>query len=269
MAKTIIPKNKIAQIVFVTVYSFNIYLFNTWENIKVSNLALISSLPLFVSVVYLWTNKMISGKRAAIFLCIASILASGTGINPAYFAVIFVVLLIEAVFLKNIKNAAIAILLLFAVNLFWIFPLSNYLISNQTKSLTDIGLTNWLYSLSENASIINIVRLQGAWDWYVVDKYGMPQYLPYALNYLYKLPFIVFSFCVPMFSFVSFVFVNTKKWFGMFFWSFSFFGNFLGVGSHPPTGSIFIYLYNHIPFLSFSEVHGISLLHYLPLLMLG
>ncbi len=252
LAKTIIPKNKIAQIVFVTVYSFNIYLFNTWENIKVSNLALISSLPLFVSVVYLWTNKMISGKRAAIFLCIASILASGTGINPAYFAVIFVVLLIEAVFLKNIKNAAIAILLLFAVNLFWIFPLSNYLISNQTKSLTDIGLTNWLYSLSENASIINIVRLQGAWDWYVVDKYGMPQYLPYALNYLYKLPFIVFSFCVPMFSFVSFVFVNTKKWFWyVFFGVLAFLGIFLGVGSHPPTGSIFIYLYNHIPFLSF------------------
>ncbi|PJE67492.1 hypothetical protein COU95_02120, partial [Candidatus Shapirobacteria bacterium CG10_big_fil_rev_8_21_14_0_10_40_9] len=252
LAKTVVPKNRIAQIIFVAIYSFNIYLFNTWENVKVSNLALVSSLPLFVSTVYLWSTKVIASKHAVLFLCLASILASGAGINPAYFAVIIIVLSIEAIFLKDIKNVAIAILVLVTVNFFWIFPLLNYLILNQTKSLADIGLTNWLYSLSENTSLVNIVRLQGAWDWYVVDKYGMPQYLPYALNYLSKLPFIVFSFCVPVLSFISFLFLNIKKrfWY-VFFGILAFLGIFLGVGSHPPTGSIFIYLYNHVPFLSF------------------
>lgn len=252
LAKTVVPKNRIAQIIFVAIYSFNIYLFNTWENVKVSNLALVSSLPLFVSTVYLWTTKIITVKRSVLLLCLASILALGAGINPAYFAVIIIVLIIEAIFLKDIKKVAIAILVLVAVNLFWIFPLLNYLISNQTKSLADIGLTNWLYSLSENTSLINVVRLQGAWDWYVVDKYGTPQYLPYALNYLYKFPFILFSFCVPVLSFLSFLFINVRKrfWY-VFFGILAFLGIFLGVGSHSPTGSIFIYLYNHIPFLSF------------------
>ena len=45
LAKAIFSKNVLIQILFVVLYSLNIYLFNTWENVKVANLALVSGIP--------------------------------------------------------------------------------------------------------------------------------------------------------------------------------------------------------------------------------
>lgn len=252
LARIVVPKSKIAQIVFVAIYSFNIYLFNTWENVKVANLSLVASVPLFVWIIYQWSQKAISGGRAFVYLCLASILSSGSGINPAYFSVIVLVILIQGIILRKIKIPAVSVFTLLLINLFWILPLLSFLLSNRTKSLEDLGLTNWLESLSENTSITNVVRLQGAWDWYALDKYGMPQYLPYTLNYLYKWPFIIFSFAVPVLAFTSFLFVKSKRrfWY-IFFGVLAFLGIFLGVGAHAPTGGILFFLYKHIPFLSF------------------
>lgn len=263
LAQIIVPKNRISQIIFVTIYSLNTYLFNTWENVKVSNLSLVASLPLFIAIVYLWVRKNVSSKKALVYLCFASILASGTGINPAYFAVIILVILIEVtiLFLEGFKDrpdfgiikiGGFSILILLAVNAFWIFPLSKLLLGSQTRALSDLGFTDWLQSLSQNASIINVARLQGAWDWYALDSYGMPQYLPYTLNYLYKLPFIVFSFALPFLSFLSFLFLRKEKRFWYcFLGTLTLLGIFFGVGSHSPTGEIYLFLSKHVPFFSF------------------
>lgn len=252
LARSITPRSKLAQIVFVALYAFNVYLFNTWENVKVANLSLVASLPLFIAVVYLWINNTIALKRALLVLLIASILAMGSGINPAYFLVTALAVLIEGFMLKNVKIPALSILILSAVNLFWILPLFNFLLVSGTSNLEGLGLTNWLESLSKDTSITNVVRLQGAWDWYALDKYGMPQYLPYTLNYLYNPPFVIFSFAAPVLAVVSFLFANAKKkfWY-VFFGILAVLGIFLGVGAHQPTGRLFVFLYEHIPFLSF------------------
>lgn len=252
LARVVIPRSRIAQIIFVAIYAFNTYLFNTWENIKVANLSLIVSLPIFVWIIDRWSQKALSGKRAFLYLCFASILASGAGINPAYFSVIVLAIIIQGIIFRKIKIPLISLLTLFLINLFWLLPLLNFLLTNRTKGLEDLGLTNWLESLSENTSITNVVRLQGAWDWYALDKYGMPQYLPYTLNYLYKWPFIIFSFVVPVLAFASFLFLKPpKKHWYLFFGTLALFGIFWGVGAHEPTGKILLFLYQHVPFLSF------------------
>lgn len=252
LSKIVSPDSKIAQIVFVCIYSLNTYLFNTWENVKVSNLSLVAALPLFVAIIYNWHQKVISPRKAIIFLCLSSILASGAGINPAYFSVIALVIIIQSIIFKSLKIGIISLLILIGVNLFWILPLSEFLLTIQTGTLSDLGFTNWLQSLSANTSIINVARLQGAWDWYALDSYGMPQYLPYTLNYLYKLPFIVFSFAVPFLSFISLLFVNkvNRTWY-IYFGMLALLGIFLGVGAHSPTGNIFLFLTSHLPFFSF------------------
>lgn len=253
LSKVVVPKNKIGQVIFVAIYSFNTYLFNTWENVKVSNLALVAALPIFVYVIYSWHKGLIKNYKAILILVIASIIATGSGINPAYFSVLFLVIIIEALLLgKPFHKGLIALLILALINLFWILPLLVFLFTNQTHNLSDMGLTNWLNSLSENTSLLNVIRLQGAWDWHALDKSGMPQYLPYTLNYLYKLPFIVFGFAIPFLVFISFLFYQKERrfWY-IFFGSLTFLGIFLGLGSHPPTGAIFKYFYTHIPFLSF------------------
>jgi hypothetical protein len=202
LSRVVVPSSKLAQVVFVTIYSINTYLFNTWENVKVSNLALVASLPLFIATVYLLFHKKIKPSQAIMYLCIASILVSGAGINPAYFMVIVMSLAIEVAILlignlkidgwRVLKIGAGALSVLLAINMFWVLPLLYFLFGGQAKALSDIGFTDWLQSLSKNTSIVNIIRLQGAWDWYALDSAGMPQYLPYTLNYLYKLPFIIF-----------------------------------------------------------------------------
>lgn len=252
LARAVVPQSRVAQIVFVAIYAFNTYLFNTWENIKVANLSLVVSLPIFVWIIDRWSQKALSGKRAFLYLCLASVLASGAGINPAYFSVIILAIIIQGIILRKIKITLISLLVLFLINLFWLLPLLNFLLTSQAKSLEDLGLTNWLESLSANTSITNVVRLQGAWDWYALDKYGMPQYLPYTLNYLYKWPFIIFSFVVPVLAFASFLFLNPpkKRWY-LFFGISAFLGIFWGVGAHEPTGKILLFLYQHVPFLSF------------------
>lgn len=261
LSRIIVPKSRLAQVVFVTIYSINTYLFNTWENIKVSNLSLVAALPLFVAIVFYWSNKKITSLKATVFLCGTSILASGAGINPAYLSVIILALITEISILifyskqkdekiNILKIGFLSILIIIIVNSFWILPLINLLFNN--KAIGDLGFTDWLVSLSQNTSIVNIIRLQGAWDWYALDSAGMPQYLPYTLNYLYKFPFIIFSFALPFLSFLSYVFANkSKRYWYVFLGILALLGIFFGVGAHTPTGSLYLFFSKYVPFFSF------------------
>jgi len=258
----VIPKNKIAQVCFVIIYSFNTYLFNTWENVKVANISLMVALPLFLALIHYFVIRKIRISSFILYLSIASILSSGSGINPAYFSVIFLGILIYCVvfslsdqrknFKKVLKGSVTAMLITILINMFWILPLGIYLFTKNPNQLSDLGISNWLNSLSEHTSLLNVFRLQGAWDWHSLDEFGMPQYLPYTLNYLYKFPFILFSFVVPIISLISLLFTEKKQqsWY-ILFSILMILGIFFGVGSHEPTGDIFLFLSEHIPFFSF------------------
>lgn len=262
LSRVVVPNSKLAQLVFVTIYSVNTYLFNTWENVKVSNLALVASLPLFIATLYLWVHKKMAPGRAILLVCLASILGSGAGINPAYFVVIVMTLVIQTLVhimnnsggsrLRVFKISLGTLLVLLVVNMFWSLPLLYFLFGSHAKALNDIGFTDWLQSLSKDTSIVNIIRLQGAWDWYALDTARMPQYLPYTLNYLYKLPFIIFSFVLPFLAFFSFIFAKRENrfWYHLF-GVLALLGIFFGVGSHSPTGSLYIFFTKHLPFFSF------------------
>ncbi|MFC1624882.1 hypothetical protein ACFL15_00740 [Patescibacteria group bacterium] len=260
LSRLVVPKNKIAQLVIVLLYSVNIYLFNTWENIKVSNISLYVSLPIFISVIYLTLNKKISYKKASLFFVIGSFLASGSGINPAYFSVIVLGIILFGLFqmlskksfVEVFKICGLSLSILLLINSFWMFPLLHFLYKNNVTIVSDLGFTNWLESLSENTSLVNVMRLQGAWDWYSLDKYGMPEYLPYTLNYLYKWPFIIFSFVPAILAILSLLFYQKEKkaWY-IFFGFLMLLGIFLGAGSHYPTGSVFLLLVKYVPLFSF------------------
>lgn len=261
-AKSFIPRSKLAQVVFVALYTFNIYLFNTWENIKVSNLALVVGLPLFMSIYLNFINKRISYLKVFIYSIFASIIASGAGINPAYITALVLgmtILFLISVFFKNeasIKNKflclALQIVSLVVINLFWLLPLSNFLFfSGQTANLVDLGFTDWITNLSKDTSIDNVIRLQGAWDWYVVDN-GIHIYIPYAEKYVNSIPFIIFSFLIPFLALASLFFKNNKRSFYYLFFAFlCIIGVFLSAGVHKPTGYVYEILLKYLPFFSF------------------
>lgn len=265
LSKSFFKKSKITQLIFVNLYSFNVYLFNTWENIKVSNLALVAALPLGLGTLTLLLNNKISYRKSVIYIILSGIILSGSGINPAYFLCFFAVLVFylfsKSLLSKSISMSVVYIKkflfmtgLIFFVNLFWIFPTLDFIRNNigPTGSLGKIGYTNWVDSLSQNTSIINIWRLQGAWDWYSFDSAtNTPLYIPYAVNYFGKLPFLGFSFLLPTLALISLVlWKKQQKSLYVFLGVMMFIGIFLGSGTHEPTGTVFKFLIKNLPFFS-------------------
>lgn len=258
----LIVKERISQVVFVCLYVFNIYLFNTWENIKVSNIALVIGIPLFLSILIASERKSLSINKLIFYTAISATLVTGSGINPAYFITMILGLLIWVLircFFKDnlnlkdyLNNFLVMLLVIFLVNTFWILPTLQYLFfsGQSTTSLTSFGFTDWVSSLSQNTSLLNIFRQQGAWDWYAFDDTGTPLYIPYAINYFNKFPFLIFSFTLTALAISSFIF-RKKNYTYPIFGVFLSLGLFLGAGTHDPTGIFFNFLSKHLPFFTF------------------
>jgi len=263
LSRVILPKRFLPQFLFTFLYSFNVYLFNTWENVKVTNLSLTAGIPLALGILILLDKGKMARKSGFFLSILAGVVLSGTGINPSYFLSFFLVIffyflgsIISSPRAKITKliNPLLVLSTIIIVNVFWIFPTLNYVIKGVSigGSIDKLGFTNWIDSLSENTSLFNILRLQGAWDWYSVDLVtGLPLYIPYALNYFYRLPFIIFSLIAPILAILSLIF--RKKANSYLYLSFSIMllvGVFLGAGTHPPTGVVFRFLLSHVPFFS-------------------
>lgn len=261
LAKESVTKNRLIQLTFVVVYSFNIYLFNTWENVKVSNLALVVGLPLFLTIFEKYRKRKINISKLFFFSVLIVLVSSGSGINPAYFLAILFALLIYVVLLlvfeKDsrrliVKGVLVVFSTMILINLFWILPLTVFLTGLGNGSISDLGFTNWIYSLSINTSLDNVVRFMGAWDWYVKGPDGSPLYIPYALNYFSNPLFVSMSFLVPILVVISLYFRESKnKIYYILFATFSIVGIFLGAGVHKPTGYLYEFLLKSVPFFSF------------------
>lgn len=265
LGRALFPKNQYVQLLFVVLYSFNIFLFNTWENIKVANLSLVAAIPLTLAILLLLREGRISYSKAGLLAAFSGIILSGAGINPAYFVSFLFLFLLYGVttFIPGLKDrTAFATLkqlpfvtgLIIAVNLFWILPTLSFIFKNiaPTGSIDKIGFTNWIDSLSKNTSLLNIMRLQGAWDWYAFDGItNLPLYIPYALNYFYRPIFIMFSFALPALAILALIFRGReKKHLYVAFGTMFAVGVFLGAGTYLPTGILYRWLINHLPFFT-------------------
>lgn len=265
LARVLFKGNFPVQLLFVILYSFNIYLFNTWENVKVSNLALIAALPLGLAIFLALNERSITRAKAAFYSALVGTVLSGSGINPSYFLIFYFILFIfllslfivhrrQKRIISYVLNFLIICAVILAVNLFWILPTSNFILQNvpTSGSIYKLGLTNWIDSLSENTSIFNVTRLQGAWDWYPIDdKTKLPIYIPYSLNYFHRLPFITFSILIPILALLSFLFFKREQ--GFFYISFGILavlGIFLTAGTHLPSGATYKLLVDYLPFFT-------------------
>lgn len=266
--RTVLGKtNTLALISAVSFYLFNTYLFNTWENVKVANLALVGGLPIILALFW----KCIEGKSISFqnvaFVALFGFIIAGSGINPAYFVVLVGVplLLFFLIFIwkllherREIIHLLISSFLFFAalilVNLFWILPTAFSLLGfgQVIKSLEQIGFINWVGSLSQNSSVLNIMKLQGAWDWYSFDDKGVPSYIPYSPFYLGNKLAIIFAMTLPLLAIFGLFFARKKYKVLSLLCSFILVvGIFLGAGTHLPTGYFYIWVSRHVPFFSF------------------
>ena len=264
-ARIIIPGKLLIQVLFVSLYSFNIYLFNSWENVKVANLALVAAIPLGLAILQKMVDGTLKYYQAFFLIVLTGIILSGSGINPAYFAVFFFVLLIYFLggifvnfnmrfFFRSGRDLIFVFIVLISVNLFWILPAAHFIASNisPTGSIDKMGFRNWVDSISENTSLLNVMRIQGAWDWYAIDlDTHKPFYIPYATVYFENPAFLGFSFLIPLLAIFSLIFrIEAKNNLYLNFGTMFILGTFLGAGTHFPTGGIYRFLSDHVPFFT-------------------
>lgn len=264
-SKVILPGAWLIQILFVVLYAFNIYLFNSWENVKVSNLSLVASIPIALAVLTKLKTEVITLTRLGVYGILIGIFLSGSGINPSYFFTFFPIVFIyflgqiltdrgSGLSFNFITKTAFFLSTIIIVNAFWIIPTASFIQSNISSvgSIDNLGLNNWIDSLSEHTSLLDVMRVQGAWDWYVFDGItGLPIYIPYVLNYFYKLPFIVFSFLIPALALISFLKIDfQRKYLYLSFGIMMLIGIFLGAGTHLPSGHFYRMLIDHVPFFT-------------------
>ncbi len=266
LSRIFFSKKTIPQIVFVVLYSLNIWFFNTWENVKVANLALAAAIPLGFSILILLRERKIKRGSAAFLSILTGIILAGAGINPAYIICFFLILSIyffAEVFtdfgnwnfiIDRLKDFLLVGIFITLVNAFWILPSLSFIFGNitATNSIGVLGFANWVGSLSQNTSFVNVLRMQGAWDWYIVDSATkLPFYIPYALNYFNNPIFICFSFLIPSLAILSFFLKNVKS--NLLYVTFGIMlilGIFLTIGTHQPSGDLFNFFARHIPFFS-------------------
>jgi len=241
---------------FILFYSFNLYRVIMFGD--AAHMSIYAAAPL----VLLFTIKAFSEKKFlkySFLIAFSSLIASGAGANPPMYAVFLIppifyifFVLIESYFKKQffevlfftLKFSFSTGLISFLLNSYWILPLIyQYFNLIKVKNLEEAGLFDWSLGTSAVTSITNIIRMQGAWDWY--SGFGGDPYIPYAGNYQNNLILLFLGFLLPILAFSAVYFVRNR--YTIFFTFITLIGIIFSQGAHPPFGPIYNFLTQHVP----------------------
>lgn len=259
------PKKLVAQIVAVVVY-----LFNTYEVVWVDSarMAVWLGLPLMLAF---FINGLRDTKRYlkwAAAIGLTSVITSTAAANPPMFLMMLTIFVFYLLFhlattpadraparLKQIGLfIVVSVIIALLVNLFWVVPYASVLLNDYKGALSSglqgIQFKDWLDPISTNTSLLNVFRLQGAWDWYAGWN-GEP-YVPAAAPYQNHPFYLVWSLIVPILAFAALLVKDRRidRRLTLFWSGLALAGLFFSAGSHLPTGSVYKWLINHFQFLS-------------------
>ncbi len=249
----------------------SIYLFNTYQVVWADSarMSLWIAMPLTLAFFIQGLDDKKGWWRWALLIALTSIIASPAAVNPPLFLVFIALFFLWLIYhfisqpasrtkseLKRIGLfVGLTLLASILVNFYWIIPYGNFLLNDYknavfTNGVKGIDLQNWLDPLSTNTSLLNVFRLQGAWDWYA-GWAGEP-YVPAAASYQRNVFYLIWSVLVPILAFSSLLLkpkkVDSRLILGLVL--LALIGIFVGAGSHQPTGTIYKWLVEKIPFLS-------------------
>lgn len=236
-------------------YAFSIYLFDTWGNAKVANLALTVALPAIIALVVLGVERRITLTRAAALVVPVAIVTSGIGLNPPYVAVLglaIVMLLVFAARPCGIRRTASVIAVVGAAwtvtSLYWLLPLADYIVHFGSGVTTStLNAQDWVGGLSQHTSLLNVLRVIGAWDWW--GSYNGLPYQSYATSFLHN-PFgAAVTLVFPLLAWGR-VLLRPLDWRHRYFLALSIVGIALAAGAHQPFGGIYMSMMNHVPYFS-------------------
>lgn len=198
--------------------------------------------------------------KGAFYASLASLLGTAAGINPPFTFVAWLPivayltfeLVINAIakdgnnFKRALSLSLLLVLVAIAVNAYWFLPaaygLAYVLTVYNSGNIESLTYANYLIGFSKDTSIINTIRMQGGIDWYEAHK-GEP-FVGYAKHYFTNPILIIASFLLPIFSYLTLIFVKNR--YTVFFTLLAVFATINAVGPHEPFKDSYTWLQENI-----------------------
>lgn len=216
----------------VTIYLFNIFLLNRINEIDVATLGAYVFVPALLGFSLAAIGGRVRPWVAGLGAALVSVLGVGLFANPPLVLVlgIFYIAFAIVLLLTHTRAARINFTRFFAVfvgsfilvHLWWLLPYIgslNVLVGGE-DGLASLNLLDWVDGVSRHNNFWNVIRMQGAWDWYEKGLEDKP-YVPTALHYQRNFFVIVLSLILPLGALWSLKVLPTldkaKKWLWWFF----------------------------------------------------
>lgn len=244
-------------------YIYNFFLLQAWFITERAKFSLFSLLPLGTLLIYKTLTREYSILKGFILFSLVSVVLNAGG-NLTFYGVLLLAYGITFIYVTvvNILRGgkkeliySLKALLLFlvgflAVNAYWAFP-QLYLFFSGYSNLGSVGgidgIIRWESVIAQNASFINLLRLQGMPDWYDNSLHT------YGYIFTNNPALIAFSFIFPFILLSGLLYHRklsvdkNKNQVIILVLLFLFFGFLFTAGSHPPSGFIYVFLIKFIP----------------------
>ncbi len=192
-----------------TVYLFNIFLINRINEIDVATLGAYVFVPALLGFSLAVVAGRIAPWKAGAGAALASVLGVGLFANPPLVLVVSSLYLAFSIVLAwNADQAGrgyfrqflvVFIPVFLLVHLWWLLPYIGSLgvLVGDEEGLAGLNLLDWVDGVSRHTTLWNVIRMQGAWDWYELGLQDKP-YVPTALHYQRNWFVILLSLILPL-----------------------------------------------------------------------
>lgn len=246
---------------------YNFYIFQGWFIGERAKFSLFAALPVAIALLYRTIVRNAPIARNAVYFGLLYFLLNGGGSPPLYGSTVVALFIIYVWFsVSSIRKngwgdfkrcvgiGGVFLVSFLVLNFYWIFPQLRLYITTYAQALGDSGgidgLVAWEQGISKNASLLNLLRLQGIPDWYdnVNNSFAQTFITNPLLITLSFLP-IVFTLVCGMYLFKGYLTKKHEKE-HQFFIGLALvlgIGLIFAGGSHPPFGFLFVWAMRHLP----------------------
>lgn len=241
-------------------YMLNHYLLQGWIIAEMSKFSIVAALPIVILVIINVVYKKKSIIKNSIILGLTLFFLNGGagiplwgGLFVASLTCLIIIFILSGYSIRQRLKRTLAfitlsIIFILLLNIYWIYPYIESFAQNYTQRV-DLsgggeGAVTWSGEISKNASLTNLIKMQGIPDWY-----DNPEH-PYADNFLTNPLFILLSLIFPILGIIGLVNKKEPKdntVYKIYFLLLLIVAIPFTAGSHPPFGFIYDFLLRRLP----------------------
>lgn len=244
------------------IYEFNHFILQAWFIAERTKFSTYIALPLLAALLFKTFRKELHPIKSGLISAVLISVLNGGGFLPLYGSIILVLIIVSLSFLlfsKAFKSTFTTILTYIAafgiaymlLNAYWLIPYYFYIRTSFSLVVGEAGgmsgVINWVHSISENTSMINLLRFQGIPEWYANLEH------PYA-NFYRSNPLLVIGSFTPFFiiSYIVYKLKRTTSKTVLILLLVLLLSLVFMAGSHKPFGDFYLTLIKYVPgFIAF------------------